>query len=150
MNKEENDYFEKYLTIRRKHTNLLKKQNVTILKYKKEIERLKYLLTKPIRIENTNLELTNILKAVCSATGIIPHDILSQNRQRSISTARHLFCYISYKHFGYCLTEIGRYLIRDHSTVINSVNKFQGFLDFKYKEEVKYYAQCKNILSISS
>jgi len=150
MNKQENDYFEKYLTNRKKHTNLLKKHETTILKYEKEISRLKNLLTKPIGKEKEDVKLIMILEAVCSTTEIIPHDILAQNRQRNISIARHLFCYVAYKHYGYCLTAIGRFLNKDHSTVINSICKYQNFLDCNYKLETNHYAQCKNILSIST
>jgi len=144
------NYLERYLTTKQKHRNLLFKYESMVTKYEKEIARLKYLLTKPIRKENEEVELNNILEAVCSVTEIIPHDILGQNRQRHISIARHLFCYLAYKHYGYCLTAIGRFLVKDHSTVINSVNKYQGFLECNYKLEIKYYEQCKNILSIGS
>lgn len=150
MNTEETDYFERYLTYRKKHTNLLSKQERMIAKYKKEIARLKFLLTKPINKENQDVQLTNILEAVCSVTEVIPHDILAQNRQRHISIARHLFCYLAYKHYGYCLTAIGRFLNKDHSTVINSICKYQNFLDCNYKLETNHYAQCKRILSISA
>jgi chromosomal replication initiation ATPase DnaA len=150
MNAEETDYFERYLTYRKKHTSLLNSQQRMIAQYEKEIARLKYLLTKPIRKENEDVELTTVLEAVSSATEIIPHDILAHNRKRTISTARHLFCYVAYKHYGYCLTVIGRFLNKDHSTVINSVNRYQNFLDCNYKLEAKYYAQCKGILSISN
>ena len=144
------NYLERYLTTKQKHRNLLLKHEATIVKYDKEIARLKYLLTNPVRKENEDVELTTILEAVCSVTEIIPHDILAQNRQRHISIARHLFCYLAYKHYGYCLTAIGRFLIKDHSTVINSVNKYQNYLDCQYKLEAKYYAQCKRILSIGT
>lgn len=144
------NYLERYLTTKQKHRNLLFKYESMVTKYEKEIARLKYLLTKPVRKETEDIQLMTILEAVCSSTEIIPHDILGRNRQRNISVARHLFCYVAYTHYGYCLTAIGRFLVKDHSTVINSVNKFQGFLDFKYKEEVKYYEQCKNILSIGA
>jgi len=150
MNTEETDYFERYLTYRKKHTNLLNRQERMIAKYEKEISRLKYLLTNPIQKEKVDVNLSTILDAVCSSTNIIPHDILAQNRQRSISTARHLFCYIANIHYGYCFTVIGRFLSKDHSTVINSVNRYQNFLDCNYKLESKYYAQCKNILSIGT
>ena len=130
------NYLERYLTTKQKHRNLL-------FKYES-------MVTKPVRKETEDIQLMTILEAVCSSTEIIPHDILGRNRQRNISVARHLFCYVAYTHYGYCLTAIGRFLVKDHSTVINSVNKFQGFLDFKYKEEVKYYEQCKNILSIGA
>jgi chromosomal replication initiation ATPase DnaA len=150
MNTQETDYFERYLTTRKKHTNLLKKHESTITKYEKEISRLKYLLTNPIRKENVDINLNVVLEAVCSATEVIPHDILAHNRQRPISTARHLFCYVAYKHYGYCLTVIGRFVNRDHSTVINSVNRYQNFLDCNYKLESNHYANCKNILSIGA
>jgi chromosomal replication initiation ATPase DnaA len=119
-----------------------------IAKYEKEISRLKYLLTKPIRKENQDVELTTILEAVCSVTEIIPHNILAHNRQRHISIARHLFSYVAYTHYGYTLVGIGRFLNKDHSTVIHSINTYQNYLDCNYKLEAKYYAQCKRILSI--
>jgi chromosomal replication initiation ATPase DnaA len=150
MNTEETDYFERYLTYRKKHTNLFKKYQFTIVKYEKEISRLKYLLTKPIRKENVDIELTTILEAVCSATEIIPHDILAHNRQRHISIARHLFCYVAYNHYGYTLMAISRFLNKDHSTIIHSINTYQNFLDCNYKLEAKYYEQCKGILSIGT
>jgi chromosomal replication initiation ATPase DnaA len=150
MNTEETNYFERYLTIRKKHTNLLKKQETTILKYEKEIARLKYLLTKPIRKENEDVELTTILEAICSATEVIPHDILVPNRQRHISTARHLFCYVAYTHYGYTLKGIGRFLSKDHSTVIHSIQTYQSFIDCNYKLEIKFYEQSKGILSIGT
>ena len=150
MNKEENDYFERYLTYRKKHTNLLNSQKRIIDKYEKEISRLKYLLTKPIRKENDNVQLITILEAVCSTTEIIPHDIIAQNRKRDISIARHLFSYVAYTHYGYTLVAIGRFLNKDHSTVIHSINTFQNYLDCNYKLEAKYYAQCKRVLSIGA
>lgn len=150
MNTEETDYFERYLTYRKKHTNLLNRQERMIAKYEKEISRLKYLLTKPIGKEKEDVKLIMILEAVCSTTEIIPHDILAQNRQRAISTARHLFCYVAYKHYGYCLTAIARFLNKDHSTIIHSINTYQNYLNCNYKLEAKYYAQCKNILSIGA
>ena len=148
MNRQETDYFELYLTTRKKHSNLLKKQESMISAYKNEIARLKYLLTKPIRKENEDVELTTLLEAVCSSTEVIPHDILTPNRQRCISTARHLFCYIAYTHYAYTLKAIGRFLCRDHSTVIHSIQTYQSFIDCNYKLEINYYAQCKIILSI--
>ena len=150
MNTEETDYFERYLTYRKKHSNLLNRQERMIDKYEKEISRLKYLLTKPIRKENEDVELTTLLEAVCSSTEVIPHDILTPNRQRCISTARHLFCYIAYTHYAYTLKAIGRFLCRDHSTVIHSIQTYQSFIDCNYKLETNYYAQCKNILSIGA
>lgn len=150
MNTKEIDYFEGYLLYRKKHTNLLKKQEIIIEKYEKEISRLKYLLTKPVRKENKDIELSNILETICSVTQIIPHDILTQNRQRHISIARHLFCYMAYTHYDYTLMAIGLFLSKDHSTIIHSITTYQNFLDCKYKLEAKYYAQCKIILSIGA
>ena len=41
MNTEETDYFERYLTYRKKHTSLLNKQERMIAKYEKEISQIK-------------------------------------------------------------------------------------------------------------
>jgi len=150
MNTEERDYFERYLTYRKKHTSLLNRQERMIAKYEKEIARLKYLLTNPIRKENVDINLNVVLEAVCSATEVIPHDILAHNRQRPISTARHLFCFMANVHYHFTLTSIAKFLSKDHSTVIHSINTYQNFLDCNYKIESNYYAQCKNILSIGT
>jgi chromosomal replication initiation ATPase DnaA len=144
------NYLTRYLDTKQKHRNLLLKHEATIVKYDKEIARLKYLLTKPIRRENEDVELTTILEAVCSVTEIIPHDILAQNRQRHISIARHLFSYVAYTHYGYTLMAIARFLNKDHSTVIHSIHTYQNYLDCNYKLEAKYYAQTKGILSIGA
>lgn len=150
MNTQETDYFERYLTYRKKHTNLVNSQQRMIDKYEKEISRLKYLLTNPIRKENVDINLNVVLEAVCSATEIIPHDILAHNRQRPISIARHLFCYVAYTHYEYTLMAIATFLNKDHSTVIHSITTYQNFLDCNYKLEVKYYEQTKGILSIGT
>lgn len=47
-------------------------------------------------------------------------------------SVRQAFCYLAYK-AGYQVYEIGRFIHRDHSTVIHSVNKVEELISIKDK-----------------
>ena len=143
----ETKYLNKYISLKTTHRNLLFKFEAMQNKYEKEIQRLKEIISNPINRNAEHHDLEVILKSVSSVTGIIPQDILGRNRQRNISVARHLFCYLAYNQNGFTLTSIGRFLVKDHSTVLNSIRKYENYIDCKYKEEIQLYEQCKRILS---
>ena len=50
-----------------------------------------------------------------------PEDITGYSRIRPLVTIRHIFCFIAYG-YGYPLTEIGRFLGRDHTTIIHALH----------------------------
>jgi chromosomal replication initiation ATPase DnaA len=54
-------------------------------------------------------------------------------------TARALFCYICRVKMKKSLKYIGRFINRDHSTVIHLVSNYDNFLNMKYKAETIYY-----------
>lgn len=46
---------------------------------------------------------------------------------------RQLFCYIAHEKYGYSKSEIGRYLSKDHSTVIHSIRCINDYFDTDYR-----------------
>lgn len=143
------DYYVSYLKERRQVRYLESKVENIESKYQKEIERLKTMIINPIHKMNKNKELLEILQKVCDASGIMPHDILSKTRKREVVIARQLFCYLTMTYYNYTLVQVGRFLNRDHSTVIHSVNAYTDYLQMKYKNETAIYEDAKNLLSIS-
>lgn len=79
-----------------------------------------------------------ILKIVCENLGVDPEDVKSKTRKGEIAQARHIFCYLAYTSAtGHTLTEIGRFIGRDHATVLHSRNKIKDFLTFdKYIKDI--------------
>lgn len=142
------DYYVEYLKERRQVRYLESKVENIESKYQKEIERLKTMIINPIHKMNKNKELLEILQKVCDASGIMPHDILSKTRKREVVIARQLFCYLTMTYYNYTLVQVGRFLSRDHSTVIHSVNAYTDYLQMKYKNETAIYEDAKNLLSI--
>lgn len=142
------DYYVSYLKERRQVRYLESKVENIESKYQKEIERLKTMIINPINKMNKNKELLEILQKVCDASGIMPHDILSKTRKREVVIARQLFCYLTMTYYNYTLVQVGRFLARDHSTVIHSVNAYTDYLQMKYKNETAIYEDAKNLLSI--
>jgi chromosomal replication initiation ATPase DnaA len=144
------DYYIEYLKAKREVKYLQNKLEICKRNYEKEIQRLKEMIINPIYKMNKNKELTEILQKVCDASGIMPHDIISKNRKRKIVIVRQLFCYITVKYFNYKLKNVGNFLIRDHSTVIHSVNAYTDYLQMRYKNETAIYEDAKNLLSIGN
>ncbi len=58
-----------------------------------------------------------------AAFGIDPDDILAFDRSKSIARARHAVCYVLRKRFDLSYPEIGEIMNRDHSTIMNSVQR---------------------------
>lgn len=143
------DYYVSYLKERRQVRYLETKVELIERNYQKEIERLKTMIINPIHKMNKNKELLEILQKVCDASGIMPHDILSKTKKREVVIVRQLFCYLTMTYYNYTLVQIGRFLNRDHSTVIYSVNAYTDYLQMKYKNETAIYEDAKNLLSIS-
>ncbi len=67
------------------------------------------------------LSLEEILEIICSITSLSPRHIKASDRRNKVKFIRHLFCYIAHEYYEYNLSEIGRYLDRNHATVINSL-----------------------------
>ena len=61
------------------------------------------------------------IKAVCEMFGITRDHLKSKSRKEEIVAARRIFCMIVKKSTILSTTKIGRYINRDHSTVIFAI-----------------------------
>ena len=73
-----------------------------------------------------------VLEIVAQETFVNVNDILSTSRKSDIIVARHIFCGILKKHYGYSFTYIGEMIKRDHTTVMSAV---KNYLNRKELEE---------------
>jgi len=140
------DFYNKYLDTSRKLKNVQKISESRIRELEKEIYKLKIQLINPATPPNANRELIAILKAVSEVSMITPGDITGPERKRSISIVRFCFMYIA-KEYGFTHAAIGRFVNRDHSTVIHGVKCYENCLELQgYRYEKRIYQEAKIIL----
>lgn len=65
-----------------------------------------------------------IMGRIAHAFGLHPNDIIGVNRNRRISFARQAFCYWARRMTGKSIVAIGRYVARNHSTVLRSIGEY--------------------------
>jgi chromosomal replication initiation ATPase DnaA len=140
------DYYLKYLDTSRKLKNFQKMSESRIRELEKEIYKLKVQLINPATPPNANRELITILQAVAEASMVTPGDIVGPERKRSISIVRFCLMFIA-KENGFTHAAIGRFVNRDHSTVIHGVRCFENYLELGYKYELRIYNDSKKILN---
>jgi len=58
-----------------------------------------------------------------------PIEIMRQNRSEGVVLARHLAMYVAVRSFGYGMSEMGRHLRRDHTTVMHGVARIEGMIE---------------------
>jgi len=85
-------------------------------------------LPKPSKTQKRSLvKPEDILKIVSEQCGVSVEDILSRSRKGTIVNARHIFCTIMKKEFGYSYESVGKMVSgRDHTTAIHSIKTHQN------------------------
>lgn len=73
--------------------------------------------------------------------------IKKKNRKRELVTARHFCFFFLRKNTNLSLKTIGEQFTQDHTTVINGVQKIQGFLDIEDQETVNNYHEINAMLN---
>ncbi len=74
-------------------------------------------------MNNKNKVLDNIMETVCLYYNVDEKDVLSKSRLFELVTARHMFCILARRHTSSSYIYIGKYINRDHATVIHGENK---------------------------
>jgi chromosomal replication initiation ATPase DnaA len=74
--------------------------------------------------------LSEVLDAVSRALRIGKLDLVSMHRARHLTEARQIFYWIARKHTARTYPEIGRFIRRDHATIIHGVQKIDAALDY--------------------
>ena len=79
-----------------------------------------------------------VMRIISEECNVTEEDILSRCRNKEVVFARHLYCSILKRFFGYTLKKIGGILKRDHTTVISSIGAFRKryIKDLGYREVV--------------
>jgi chromosomal replication initiation ATPase DnaA len=139
------DYYLKYLDASRKLKNTEKMSESRIRELESEVYKLKVQLINPATPPNANREMLAILRAVSEVSMVTPGDIIGPERKRPISIVRFCFMYIA-KDYGFTHAAIGRFVNRDHSTVIHGVKCYENYLELGYKYETRIYEEAKEIL----
>lgn len=80
-----------------------------------------------------NKSLDTILREACSTMNVSVQDAISRTRQYDKCIARALFITYCHKHNMGTLTEIGRMVKRDHSTVIHALKMIDNDILFEKK-----------------
>lgn len=108
-------------------------------RHAEQINRLKLEIVQP-RLDITKNEQTwhDVMRAICQTFNLTPDEIQSQNRKQELIFARHMFCYLCRKHLQMPLVEIGRILMRDHSTIINAVSKASDLIEYDKITKQRY------------
>lgn len=81
-----------------------------------------------------------ILKIVSEQCGVSAEDILSRSRKGTIVNARHIYCTIMKKEFGYSYKSVGEMVNgRDHTTAIHSIRTHKNRCETEegYKEHTE-------------
>jgi chromosomal replication initiation ATPase DnaA len=90
------------------------------------------------------MSLDNILTHISNSTNIAKELIISRSRKQMIVAARMCFIHIATEQ-GYTSVKIGKYLGRDHSTVLNGLQKYTQLLKYKDHLLLKIISQIELI-----
>ena len=74
-------------------------------------------------------ELNDIKAAVCGVYDMKKDDLIGFKRDKRHAHARHVFVGLARSMTDYSMSDIGRYLGRDHTTIHNSERRFQHLCD---------------------
>tara|TARA_R110001599_G_scaffold256246_2_gene456411 strand:+ start:2858 stop:3286 length:429 start_codon:yes stop_codon:yes gene_type:complete len=82
------------------------------------------------------LKLSKCMPVVCAFFGCTPKDVLDKSKTKVAIHARHSLRYYMSKGNDLTFAEIGSLTNGDHSSVINSIKKFNLYVEteFKYKQ----------------
>lgn len=84
-----------------------------------------------------------ILDYCIQQSGASKNDLLAGKQSRKVSEARQIYCYLAKKHTEYSLTAIGKFINKDHSTVIYSIKTVTDLLQHD-KIFINTYSQIIN------
>ena len=85
-----------------------------------------------------NIELRDILQAVCLETGISEAEMQHRTRKWQIADARGLF-YVVAKEYGFKDVEVAAVTGRERTTPITVGKHYRGYIEHGYKPLVRLY-----------
>ena len=133
------NYEYEYIKLKALRTRERHRFEMRINELKEQIADLREQLIKPFIPPQFDAEMNDLLTIVSKVTNITKREILSNSRKREIIQARGLFCYMAVRNLKKMRTTTGQFLNRDHSTIINAVRNYDGYIEMNVKPEVKFY-----------
>lgn len=88
--------------------------------------------------------LPDLIRIVAAETLVPENMILSPRRYKEAARARQIVCFVAYDYFGITYPRIGRYLRRDHSTVLYAHQKVKAQRDLFEPELSRVLAECQS------
>ena len=109
------------------------------LELTKEISRLRDALDQMEEQTSDQITLRQIILAVCAYYNVPKIDLLSKRRNSHLTIARHVAFYLARKHTLMSQPMIGKFMKRDHTSVIHGVRKIanQALTDPILAEDIK-------------
>ena len=94
---------------------------------------------KDIKTSNKKINSDVIINEVCKNFSITKNDVLGKSRKQEIVIARNISIYLIRDLLNFSLINIGKKFKRDHTTIMNSINKISALLkkESKLKEKVE-------------
>lgn len=91
--------------------------------------------------------LNEIFEVCIEQTGFTREQLLGNSRARCIVLTRQVFCYVAKRIGGYQVVEIGRFLGKDHTTVIHSVKKMHHYFFTEDTLAMNYFERISEMLN---
>ena len=133
------DYQYEYIKIKSKMKRQERLLNDRINKLKAEVYDLTCKINNPYQAPQYDVQFVKLLQLVTSVTNIFADDIMGIKRDRPMVVARALFSYVARVHLNRTYTDIGRYLNRDHSTIIHLCKNYTDYIELQYQPEYDFY-----------
>jgi hypothetical protein len=87
-------------------------------------------------MNNKKINFDGIMDVVCRYYNLKKEDVLTKRRYQELVTARHMFCNMCRMYTRSTTTSIGKYIQRDHASVIFGSNKINSLYDFDKETRV--------------
>ena len=138
------NYQYEYITLKARYERMKSMYESRIEKMKKQVDEMRDNIIDPVLIPQFDLEMVEILDLVSKVTKVFKQDIIGRKRQREVVIARSLFSYICRHHLKKQYNTIGRFINRDHSSVIYHCEVYNNYLKMNYRHETIFYNECIN------
>lgn len=83
-------------------------------------------IKKMARYLRLNLKKEDILEIISEECGVTVSDVMKRSRKSELVKVRHIYCAILKKYYGFSYPKIGDIMNKDHTTIINAVDKFRS------------------------
>lgn len=87
----------------------------------------------------------SVFEAVSRATGIAKGAILGRSKRSEIVRARQLLCKVAVDYIGYSLSETGRAIGKDHTTVLYAVRSANRWIEKSRPYREAYEQVCREL-----